>query len=295
MNFKKNYIYFINIAMIILIMIGDGLYIASNLLLCKSITSALFVVLGIINLIYAFTNGECNKKFSIIILVGLFFAMLGDILLEINFMIGAIFFAIGHIFFFVSYMFIMPFKRSDLFYGLAIILPAILLITLAPLFDFGSTVMELLCVVYAIVISFMLGKAMANLVNKKTNTNIVVFLGSFLFFFSDLMLLFNVFGSGAKVFSYLCLLTYYPAEILLAISILVASVFYEKEKTLFVTEKQVRAELNSNNKEEKPEEITKPLNSQNEIEKESKEKTSVKQNNNKNNTKQKTTKPNVKK
>ncbi len=249
MNLKKSYIYFINLAMIILIMVGDALYLASGTLLCKGLTSAMFVILGIINLIYAFTSKNVNKKFSIIILIGLLFAMLGDILLEVDFMIGAIFFGVGHIFFFVSYMFIVPFKKTDLVYGLAIIIPAVLLITLAPIFNF-KPVMEVLCVVYAIVISFMLGKAMANLVTQKTAINIVIFLGSFLFFFSDLMLLFNVFGNGGKAFSYLCLLTYYPAEILLAISILVSSIFYNKENASALQQKQVRAETEAIGKEE---------------------------------------------
>ncbi len=252
MNFKKNYIYFINLALILLILIGDILYMTLDLAklehtLCKGITSALFVLLGLINLIYTFKREEINKKFSIIILLGLFFAMLGDIVLEINFMIGAILFAIGHIFFFVSYCFILPFKVMDLLIGIAIFVPAVLFITLAPLFNFGGVLMEVICVFYAVIISCMLGKAISNLIREKSKTNIVIFVGSLLFFFSDLMLLFEVFGKGGEVFSYLCLSTYYPAEILLALSILAIFIF----KKTSVKNKNKTVDLQNNSSENK--------------------------------------------
>lgn len=242
MNDKKvNSMYLVNICFFIVTMVFNMLYIKIDSLAYKATASALFFLLGAVNLFYAFKNGVENKKFSIIILVGLFFAMLGDILLEINFMIGAIFFAIGHIFFFVSYCFLNSFKLTDLIYGLVIIVPAILLITLAPIFDFGGILMEILCVCYAVIISFMLGKAIANFVRVKNATNIIVLLGSFLFFFSDLMLLFNVFGSGGSVFSCLCLGTYYPAEVLLAVSILVSCVFAtSNNKTLNESENKTK-------------------------------------------------------
>ena len=47
----------------------------------------------------------------------------------------------------------------------------------------------------------------------------MIMLGSLMFFLSDLMLLFNVFADVSRVFDILCLVLYYPAEILLAISI----------------------------------------------------------------------------
>lgn len=231
MNEKKvNIMYLVNIMFFILVMQFNILYIKVTGLVFKAIASALFLVLGGINLYFVLKNKVANKKFSIIILVGLFFAMLGDILLEINFMIGAIFFAIGHIFFFVSYCFLNGFKATDLIYGLVIIVPAVLLITLAPFFDFGGIVMEILCICYAVIISFMLGKALANFVKNKNAINLVILLGSFLFFFSDLMLLFNVFSNiGGSVFGCLCLGTYYPAEVLLALSILINCVFSKNE------------------------------------------------------------------
>ena len=71
----------INILLSISILVGDVLYITTNHLLAKSITSLLFVALGSVNLSYAIKEKVPAKKFCIIMVVGLFFAMLGDIIL----------------------------------------------------------------------------------------------------------------------------------------------------------------------------------------------------------------------
>ncbi len=209
----------ISLLLIVAIIVGDICYIVVGGLLAKSLTSACFVLLGVVCIFKAIKNKTPYKKFCIFLLVGLVFAMLGDILLEVEFIVGAALFAVGHIFFFVSYCFISRFKWKDLIFGTAIFVPSVLLITLAPFFEFGGIIMEIVCVIYAIIISCMVGKAVSNLVETKSLLNIVIVVGSCLFFFSDLMLLLNVFASLPQVVGILCLATYYPAEILLACSI----------------------------------------------------------------------------
>lgn len=208
----------LNIALILSIIIGDILFMTIGGILIKSITSILFVALGTINFIYAFKKTS-NKKFAIFMLVGLFFAMLGDILLEIEFIVGAAFFAIGHIFYFVAYNALEKFRLNDLLVAACFFIPAILIILLVPIFDFGGTLMQVVCIVYALIISLMVGKAISNLSEKKSILNILIVIGSCLFFFSDFMLLFNVFADVHIIFGILCLATYYPAEIFLAYSI----------------------------------------------------------------------------
>ncbi len=215
----KNLFLALNILLISLISVGDIFYILYGTLVIKSITSAGFVLLGIVNLVYALKNNTSYKKFAITMAVGLFFAMLGDILLEIEFIIGALLFAVGHIFYFVAYGFIIKFKLTDLIYGAIIFVPSVLFITLAPIFDFGGVTLEILCCVYAVVISCMVGKAISNLIQQKTLLNLMIVVGSCLFFFSDLMLLLNVFGNLSSITGVLCLATYYPAECILAVSI----------------------------------------------------------------------------
>ncbi len=218
MKIYQQIIWPLNIALILSITLGDICYITLGGTLVKGLTSGLFVLLGLVNLAYVILQKR-SLKFPIIMTVGLVFAMLGDILLNVEFIVGAIFFAIGHVWYFVAYSFIAKFKPSDLIYGVAIFVPSVLFILLMPIFDFDGVLMQIVCVVYALIISFMVGKALANLIAHQNCRNILLAVGSILFFFSDLMLLLNVFGNHALVFDVLCLATYYPAECLLGLAI----------------------------------------------------------------------------
>lgn len=208
-----------NILLAIMIIIGDIFFILNLDLLTKSITSALFVTLGVVNLFFAIKEKTPAKKFCIIMVIGLFFAMLGDIILEIEFIIGALLFAAGHVFYFVAYCTLQKFEIKNLVLSTCIFVPAMLLITLAPIFDFGEILMEIVCIFYALIISIMVGKSISNYIKHKSWLNLVIMVGSILFMFSDIMLLFNVFANVPRIFIILCLSTYYPAEILLAFSI----------------------------------------------------------------------------
>lgn len=217
---KKDYFLIGNLVLALLIWTGDCLYLRYDELWIKSATSALFVVIGIINLYFYLSHRDKPLKFPILMLTGLTFAMLGDIILEIEFIVGAALFAVGHIFYFVSYAMLEKPKWTDFIYGACIFIPAVLLITLAPIFKFGGAMLEILCCVYAAIISCMVGKAASDFVRVRSKLNLVILLGSALFFISDLMLLFNVFSSVPYTGA-ICLATYYPAEILLGFSIFV--------------------------------------------------------------------------
>ena len=211
----------LNILLILAVCIGDIFYIIFNdSLLIKSLTSAGFVIIGIINLIFVLNNKTSKKHFSIIMLVGLIFAMLGDIILELHFIMGAVLFAIGHIFYFIAYSYLLPFKWKDLIYGAMIFIPVTLFILLAPIFDFGGIVMELVCIIYAVIISCMVGKSISNYIQDKNLLHLIILIGSLLFMFSDFMLLLNVFANLPRIVGILCLASYYPAECILAYSIL---------------------------------------------------------------------------
>jgi len=227
---KKDYFLLANLLLTLLIIVGDCLYMNYDQLWMKSLTSVLFVAMGIVNLVYLILNKQKNYLFPSIMLAGLVFACLGDIILEIEFIVGAALFAIGHIFYFVAYCFLQKFKWTDLICGVAILIPSVLFITLAPIFNFGGVLMEIVCVVYAVIISLMVGKAITNFVRERNWQNLLIMVGSILFFFSDLMLLLNIFA-GLSYVGTLCLATYYPAEILLSFSIFLkqSSLVEEKE------------------------------------------------------------------
>ena len=204
-----------NFVFLALIVAGDICYTIFGGLWLKSLTSLMFVMLGGINLFYAIKNKTKYLKFSIWLFVGLVLAMAGDIVLNLYFIGGAILFAIGHVFFFVSYCFVQEFKWTDLIYTAIIFVPSLMVLLFVPILNYGGILMQIVCIAYALIISLMLGKAIANFVREKNMFTLIILVGCALFFFSDLMLLFDVFA-GAKVAGILCLATYYPAEFLLA-------------------------------------------------------------------------------
>ncbi len=206
-----------NAIMLALIIIFDIGYMLNGGLVVKSIASSFFVLTGIINLMYCIKHKN-NLKYPVWMIVALIFAMLGDILLLINFYIGAAAFAVGHIFYFVSYCTLQKINRKDLICGTAISVIALSVILFMPFLDFKGMVMQGVCCAYAIIISFMVGKAISNRWNENNPLNTIIVVGSILFFFSDLMLVLKMFGN-IPVASYLCLGTYYPAQFLLAFSL----------------------------------------------------------------------------
>lgn len=218
---KKTYL-FANAVLVLLILIGDVFYTLNGFVWLKALTSLCFVMLGFVNLVYLIKSGTNYRKFAIFMLVGLIFSFAGDVMLEFIFELGAGLFAIGHIFYFVAYSTLIKFKWVDLVPALVIIIPVVLLITLSPLFDFGGIFMEIVCIIYAIIISLMVGKAISNLIRERTLLNIVLVVGSILFMFSDLMLLFSNFADVSRLFGILCLATYYPGQIVLALSLVFA-------------------------------------------------------------------------
>ena len=216
----------INIILISLVLALDTIYACVGGLWLKGLTSLGFVSIGIINLVFMYKCSAEERKFGIIMLIGLVFAMLGDIVLNVFFEGGAVLFAIGHIFYLVAYCQLVSFKWTDLIAGISIFIPSILFITLAPIFDFGGLFMEMVCIVYALIISVMVGKAITNLIKDHSLVNLILVIGSALFFFSDLMLLLNVFAGLPRVIDILCIATYYPAQCLLAGSLYLVGLKY---------------------------------------------------------------------
>ena len=220
---KKGFIV-ANIILAIVCVVLDIFYIIEGGLLLKSITSLVFVLIGLTNLVYAIITKSSSLKYCIVMAIGLTFAMSGDIVLEIFFIGGAGLFAVGHIFYFVAYSTMQKFRIKDFIPTLCIFIPCFILL-LMPIFDFGGVVMHIVCIAYAAIISCMVGKSISNFVHDKTNLNLIILVGSVLFCFSDLALVFNLFSEviPSLVGTILCLGTYYPAECILAYSILHSS------------------------------------------------------------------------
>lgn len=217
----KKTVAFLNLSILAAVVALDVLLILSPSLALKSAASACFVLGGIINAAFAFKSGA-DKRFAIFMLFGLAFAMAGDVVNyndgDICFIAGTALFAAAHVFYICAYYVLQPFRLTDILIAACIFAPSALFITLAPIFDFGGAHMEAVCVVYALVLSVMAGKALSNL-RLRSALSITVAAGSVLFFVSDLSLLLNMFGKTHTLPRIICLATYYPAQCVLAFAV----------------------------------------------------------------------------
>lgn len=222
---KVRNLYIMNAIFAVLIAAADILYIynPNQGYIYKTIASGLFLVLGVLNFILLFKDFKTKnlKLYALFNVIALIFCFLGDILLIDYFIVGAILFGLGHVFFIISFSFLQKFNIKDIVAGLIIFAICLCVILLVPAFDFGELFPVI--IVYAFIISFMLGKSITNLLfsTKYSNTLLaLISLGALLFFLSDLMLVLGRFTDLATDFGTLCLAFYYPAQFVLAYSIL---------------------------------------------------------------------------
>ena len=158
--------------------------------------------------------------------IGLLVSMAGDIAINYNFIAGAVIFALGHIFYFSAYTKLVKFSAKDLICILILFVPSALFLAFAPIFNFDSSVLPGVCIAYAFIISLMTGKSVSNLIFRPSSVTLVTAMGSLLFFFSDFMLAFRVFADAPRIFDWLCLMTYFPAQSVIAHSVYR---YYEKQ------------------------------------------------------------------
>ena len=124
-----------------------------------------------------------------------------------------------------------PAKKLDLLLTGAILIGTAALILLYPKFDFGGALMQGVCLVYGLIISCMVGKAVSGGIREKTLPMIIMAVGSVLFYFSDLMLVLRWFADAPRLAGDLCMITYFPAQGLLAASVYFhTNLPYHKEK-----------------------------------------------------------------
>ena len=221
----------INILSIIIILYHSVIYQTHGYTaLLKVSTSAMFVMLGLINLSYAFISKQKNIKFYMFMSLGLAFACLGDYLILSNFVYGAGSFALGHILFVIAYCFVSKIKKLDLLFSLCLYIGCLIFLLGCPLLNFDDNVFKIVCIIYALIISLMVGKALGNYINNKNYATLTIVLSSVVFFFSDLMLVLGWFVKDIEWADNVCLGTYFPALTFLAFSMLLMSFVNDKKE-----------------------------------------------------------------
>lgn len=220
----------LNVVCGVLVLCGLVWYLNHGSSLMKAITCATFVLLSGVNFAYAMSTGR-GKKYASVMFAGAVFGWQGDVMLGINFILGAGLFAVGHILYAAAFYSIERMKKLDIVLTGAILVGTAALILLYPKFDFGGALMQGVCLVYGLIISCMVGKAVSGGIREKTPPMIVMAVGSVLFYFSDLMLVLRWFADAPRLAGDLCMITYFPAQGLLAASVYFhTNLPYHKEK-----------------------------------------------------------------
>ena len=207
---------FLNGMFFVICMIISTIYLDYGKTWLKGVNSSCFVWMGIINLIYALKSKVQNKKMYVCMAVALSLCMAGDVVINVSFIPGAFLFAMGHVFYFSSYCMMHKYKVRDLFPTGLIFLSSAAVILFCPSLDFGTGLMKAVCLIYALIISFMVGKAVSDFARERNVVTLLLLVGSVLFMVSDTALVFNMFADGGRLTRILCLFTYYPANCLLA-------------------------------------------------------------------------------
>ena len=184
----------------------------------KCICSGSFALLGVLNLGYAIATKQSGKHFYVLMSLGLILAFLGDVLIRYDFIVGAATFALGHVCFVVAYCFTQKMQKLDYVLSGILFLGCLVFLLFCPLLNFEVASFRVVCLVYALIISTMLGKALGNFIRKKNLVNGTIAGASCLFFFSDLMLVFDWFIGLWSWTDHACMGTYYPALCFLALA-----------------------------------------------------------------------------
>lgn len=185
----------------------------------KGVTSAWFVALGCFNLVYGRKRLGKIPRFLILVALGLFFGMCADVLLGVQFIAGILSFAFGHVLYLLAFYSLEKFRRKDLYFIVPLAVLSLFIVTGTPYIQIDDPFLEKLLMAYAVIIAGMLGKALSNFHTCKTVSRTLLLLGSAMFWFSDIMLAIDMFGTASRLTWILCSYTYWPAQNILAFSL----------------------------------------------------------------------------
>ena len=91
----KKFVFYLNLLLIVLVQVADVWYLTNGGLWRKGVTSFGFVLIGILNLAYLIAVRKKPLRFPVLLTIGLAVAMLGDIVVNVRFIEGALIFAVG--------------------------------------------------------------------------------------------------------------------------------------------------------------------------------------------------------
>lgn len=208
----------VNLLLMVGAMAGLVYYDIRGGIVLKGMTSLWFVVIGMVNLLYAHRTGCRHRAYPRWIAAGLLFGMCADVLLGVAFLWGVLFFAVGHILYLLAFYAVRKPHKKDFAFILPMALLSLFLLLGTPFIQINDALMRPILIGYALIISGMLGKAAANRCGAKSLSIRLALLGAAMFWFSDLMLAISLFGENSRLIWILCSYTYWPAQSIMAYS-----------------------------------------------------------------------------
>lgn len=213
---KKKLFFLLNACLIAVTIALCARYDKVGGLTLKGITASGFVALGLVNMLYALLEDKRPRAFSLLMALGLTVCMAGDIALNLSFLPGCALFALGHVIYILSFGTLQKWSLRDLIPCAVMFLLSAVILHFGPHLNFGMPPMAVIVYGYALIISCMVGKAVSVFMQEKSIARFILMLGSILFYFSDVMLLFWMFGRGGQLADTLCLYTYFPGQCVMA-------------------------------------------------------------------------------
>lgn len=193
----------------------------------KGTASLFFVVLGVVCFIMGGTEG------AMLILIGLALGMIGDILLNVRYLVpagtsnkvfavGILAFLSGH-FLYIAYLWKLT---GEKIYITLIITAVLAIISIPPLMKritAPSAGLKIFGYVYLVIVIMMFSSSVNMLIVKGVSArNIVFLIGALFFVVSDFIMIYYSFGKKIKPLRAINLLTYYFGQLLIALCVMLA-------------------------------------------------------------------------
>ncbi|MBR4727242.1 MAG: lysoplasmalogenase [Clostridia bacterium] len=194
-------------------------------MVCKFMASFGFIAVAIVG----YTASPKNTMYFCLVCFALMFGFCGDVLLGIKEIapkfrsklipIGTFYFLIGHVFFIVAFLHEFPFHPATVALGVAGGVAAFVIIKVFHM-KVDAKMMVLLCIYYSLLV-FKIALTGYAVLKQRTPAAIAALIGSLLFILSDTCLGIVYFTPVKRKNAFVTveLSTYYPAQILLAMSV----------------------------------------------------------------------------
>ena len=158
------------------------------------------------------------KRVNKLLITGLFFSFLGDVLLlgtgDLYFILGLLFFLIAHVFYII--MVVKLLKSTKLSQVLIASIPYLFIFYfLLSILYSGLGDMKIPVIVYAITITVLGISSLSLFLQNKTKTHLVLVFGVLIFIISDSVLALNMFYKEQAIYPLLIISTYVIAQYLI--------------------------------------------------------------------------------